>query len=212
MKSIKRLMPKLVLSVILLSLICACAFSVGGNNVYAASDPKLTVRYVDEDGKSLALNEVITTKNGYYTLSIKVITGYTYKESSMPIVGEITEDSTIDMVYKENVLRLVVRFLDEEGNKIRDPKVYSTTLRTLLTLDLREIGQIEGYTYTGESQIIDVEIVGGATLDLVYRKANDAETGRGCNSRVEPYYLGGLLIAAAIVPVAKKIKNKEGEK
>ena len=203
-------MPKLVLSVILLSLICACAFSVVGNNVYAASDPKLTVRYVDEDGKSLALNEVITTKNGYYTLSIKVITGYTYKESSMPIVGEITEDSTIDMVYKENVLRLVVRFLDEEGNKIRDPKVYSTTLRTLLTLDLREIGQIEGYTYTGESQIIDVEIVGGATLDLVYRKANDAETGGGCNSRVEPYYLGGLLIAAAIVPVAKKIKNKEG--
>lgn len=212
MKSIKRLLPKLVLSVILLSLICACAFSVGGNNVYAASDPKLTVRYVDEDGKSLALNEVITTKNGYYTLSIKVITGYTYKESSMPIVGEITEDSTIDMVYKENVLRLVVRFLDEEGNKIRDPKVYSTTLRTLLTLDLREIGQIEGYTYTGESQIIDVEIVGGATLDLVYRKANDAETGDGCNSRVEPYYLGGLLIAAAIVPVAKKIKNKEGKK
>ncbi len=205
-------MPKLVLSVILLSLICACAFSVVGNNVYAASDPKLTVRYVDEDGKSLALNEVITTKNGYYTLSIKVITGYTYKESSMPIVGEITEDSTIDMVYKENVLRLVVRFLDEEGNKIRDPKVYSTTLRTLLTLDLREIGQIEGYTYTGESQIIDVEIVGGATLDLVYRKANDAETGGGCNSRVEPYYLGGLLIAAAIVPVAKKIKNKEGKK
>ena len=212
MKTIKRLLPKLVLSVILLSLICACAFSVGGNNVYAASDPKLTVRYVDEDGKSLALNEVITTKNGYYTLSIKVITGYTYKESSMPIVGEITEDSTIDMVYKENVLKLVVRFLDEEGNKIQDPKVYPTTLRTLLTLDLREIGQIEGYTYTGESQIIDVEIVGGATLDLVYRKANDAETGGGCNSRVEPYYLGGLLIAAAIVPVAKKIKNKEGEK
>lgn len=209
MNTAKRRLSCRIVSTILIFLIIICGLFINRSDAYAATDPKLTIRYIDEDGNSLALNEVVTTKGGFYTLSLKVITGYTFKESSMPIVGEITADSTIDLIYKENLLKLVVKFVDEEGNKLQDSKVYSTTLRTLLTLDLRKIGQIEGYTYTGNSQIIDVEIVGGATMELVYRKNKDAENGGGCGGQISPYFLGVLLLAPVAFVIMRKIKLRE---
>ena len=168
-----KLLFKILFPVLLVVLIVT-AFGLQASTTkttYAADvNPKLTVKYIDEDGKSLALDEVITTKNGgQYTLGIKTITGYAFKSSSIPVVGTIYEDTTLYMTYKENKLKLTVKFEDEEGNTLKNAKVYSTTLRTLLTLDLREIGVIEGYTYTGNSQIIDVEIVGNATLTLCNR-------------------------------------------
>lgn len=171
---------------------------IAGQDVYAAEEYILTVRYVDTEGNELACEDEIKT-NSSYSLPIKQITGYTYSSSDKPIAGTITQDTVITMVYEEIVYTVKVNFVDEEGNKIKNTISYPATLHTYLIIDLRKDGVIEGYTFTGDNEVIAVGIVGNITMDLVYKKTDPSAQGGGCSSS---FGAGGASMCGGVLLVA----------
>lgn len=183
------------------------AFGVQGQEVQAAEIYSLTVRYVDEDGNELACEDNLQVSSSY-SIPIKQITGYTYSTSDKPIAGKITEDTVITMIYKEIVYTVKVNFFDEQGNKIKDTISYPATLHTYLIIDLRKDGVIDGYTFTGDNEVIAVGIVGNITMDLVYKKTDAAAQGKGCSAGMDMTvgYVSAAAMAATGILIFRRKK------
>ncbi|WP_338548010.1 MucBP domain-containing protein [Emergencia sp. JLR.KK010] len=147
---------------------------------YVPEDKASTViaKYVDEDGNTIQFDSIY---NGFvgqvYQTSQKNISGYKFLRVEGSESGTFSEDvQIVTYVYKRspNVVmtgRVVIRFVDEDGNIIREEDTYIGYIGDKYQLQQYEIS---GYKYVraeGESQGVftaeDQEIV------LVYQKLKE---------------------------------------
>ncbi|MBC1606375.1 MucBP domain-containing protein [Listeria welshimeri] len=112
----------------------------------------VTVNYQDEQGNSLAPTETLKGDVGEtYTTVQKDITGYDFKEVQGNTTGEFTAKAqVVTYIYTQTPVpaaNLTIKYLDENGNQIHEPKIISGNVGDPydVTGDLDEL-QIEGYT------------------------------------------------------------------
>ncbi|MBC2015119.1 MucBP domain-containing protein [Listeria welshimeri] len=112
----------------------------------------VTVNYQDEQGNSLAPTETLKGDVGTtYATVQKDITGYDFKEVQGNKTGEFTKESqVVTYIYTQTPVpaaNLTIKYLDENGNQIHEPKIISGNVGDPydVTGDLDEL-QIEGYT------------------------------------------------------------------
>ncbi|CAK19961.1 MucBP domain-containing protein [Listeria welshimeri] len=112
----------------------------------------VTVNYQDEQGNSLAPTETLKGDVGTtYTTAQKGITGYDFKEVQGNATGEFTKESqVVTYIYTQTPVpaaNLTIKYLDENGNQIHEPKIISGNVGDPydVTGDLNKL-QIEGYT------------------------------------------------------------------
>ncbi|WP_228470193.1 MucBP domain-containing protein [Listeria welshimeri] len=112
----------------------------------------VTVNYQDEQGNSLAPTETLKGDVGEtYTTAQKDITGYDFKEVQGNATGEFTKEAqVVNYIYTQTPVpaaNLTIKYLDENGNQIHEPKIISGNVGDSydVTGDLDEL-QIEGYT------------------------------------------------------------------
>ncbi|WP_228481532.1 MucBP domain-containing protein [Listeria welshimeri] len=112
----------------------------------------VTVNYQDEQGNSLAPTETLKGDVGEtYTTAQKDITGYDFKEVQGNATGEFTKEAqVVNYIYTQTPVpaaNLTIKYLDENGNQIHEPKIISGNVGDPydVTGDLDEL-QIEGYT------------------------------------------------------------------
>lgn len=112
---------------------------------------KVTIKYVDEQGKQVAADKILTGKiNTAFQAEIKAVPGYiaTHISSSMGIFQ--TEDQIIKVVYKavkptENS-NVIVKFLDKQGKEIAVPVILTGKLGAEYKAQPKEL---KGYRVTG---------------------------------------------------------------
>ncbi|MBC1669517.1 MucBP domain-containing protein [Listeria welshimeri] len=112
----------------------------------------VTVNYQDEQGNSLAPTETLKGDVGTtYATVQKDITGYDFKEVQGNKTGEFTTKAqVVTYIYTQTPVpaaNLTIKYLDENGNQIHEPKIISGNVGDPydVTGDLDEL-QIEGYT------------------------------------------------------------------
>ncbi|MBF2467235.1 MucBP domain-containing protein [Listeria welshimeri] len=112
----------------------------------------VTVNYQDEQGNSLVPTETLKGDVGTtYTTIQKDITGYDFKEVQGNTTGEFTTKAqVVTYIYTQTPVpaaNLTIKYLDENGNQIHEPKIISGNVGDPydVTGDLDEL-QIEGYT------------------------------------------------------------------
>ncbi|WP_267651127.1 MucBP domain-containing protein [Listeria welshimeri] len=112
----------------------------------------VTVNYQDEQGNAVAPTETLKGDVGEtYTTVQKDITGYDFKEVQGDATGEFTKEAqVVNYIYTQTPVpaaNLTIKYLDENGNQIHEPKIISGNVGDPydVTGDLDEL-QIEGYT------------------------------------------------------------------
>ncbi|MBF2565288.1 MucBP domain-containing protein [Listeria welshimeri] len=112
----------------------------------------VTVNYQDEQGNAVAPTETLKGDIGEtYTTVQKDITGYDFKEVQGNATGEFTTKAqVVTYIYTQTPVpaaNLTIKYLDENGNQIHEPKIISGNVGDPydVTGDLDEL-QIEGYT------------------------------------------------------------------
>jgi LPXTG-motif cell wall-anchored protein len=109
----------------------------------------VTVKYVDEDGNSIAA-DVVKTGNvdEKYTTDQKTIDGYTFKEVQGNATGQFTDQAqTVTYVYTKNPVAggdVTVKYVDEAGNSIAADVVKTGNVDEKYTTDQKTI---DGYTF-----------------------------------------------------------------
>ena len=118
-----------------------------------AQDPAeqgtVTVRYVDDQGNTIAPDQVLTQDVGSdYTTEQKEIDGYTFKEVTGNPTGTVTaEAQEVTYVYTQDPAEqgtVTVHYVDDQGNTIAPDEVLTQDVGSDYTTEQKEI---DGYTF-----------------------------------------------------------------
>ncbi|MBC1319096.1 MucBP domain-containing protein [Listeria welshimeri] len=156
----------------------------------------VTVNYQDEQGNSLAPTETLKGDVGEtYTTVQKVITGYDFREVQGNKTGEFTKESqVVTYIYTQTPVpaaNLTIKYLDENGNQIHEPKIISGNVG-------------DPYDVTGDLDKLQIE---GYTIDTTKLPAN--ATGVLSNEPIQVVYVYNKN-SLADVKITVKFVNSEG--
>ncbi len=128
---------------------------------------KLTEKFVDESGNSIADNVVSSGNVGDpYSTTQKDIAGYTFKEVQGTPTGSFTaQDQTVTYVYTKNPVaggNVTAKYVDESGNSIADNVVssgnigapYSTTQKDIAGYTFKEVQGTPTGSFTAQDQTV----------------------------------------------------------
>ncbi|WP_418303152.1 MucBP domain-containing protein [Pediococcus pentosaceus] len=128
---------------------------------------KLTEKFVDESGNSIADNVVSSGNVGDpYSTTQKDIAGYTFKEVQGNSTGSFTaQDQTVTYVYTKNPVaggNVTAKYVDESGNSIADNVVssgnvgdpYSTTQKDIAGYTFKEVQGNSTGSFTAQDQTV----------------------------------------------------------
>ncbi|MCZ2491956.1 MucBP domain-containing protein [Dellaglioa carnosa] len=144
--------------------------------IYKKTSAPVTVKYVDEAGKTIAASKELTGDFGdVYTSTAADVSGWTLKETPKNASGTFTADAqTVTYVYERaDAAPVTVNYVDEKGNKLADPdklmgKVsnpYNTTAKNIAGWTLKETPNNATGTFTVDAQ----------TVTYVYERADAAD-------------------------------------
>lgn len=96
----------------------------------AVKSADVTVKYVDENGRSIVPDVIKSGNVGYnYQTEQKSILGYTFKEVKGNVSGKFTKDAqTVTYVYSKDIAKagnVTAKYIDEGGNNIATASVLS---------------------------------------------------------------------------------------
>ncbi|MBC1684496.1 MucBP domain-containing protein [Listeria welshimeri] len=156
----------------------------------------VTVNYQDEQGNSLAPTETLKGDVGEtYTTVQKDITGYDFKEVQGNTTGEFTAKAqVVTYIYTQTPVpaaNLTIKYLDENGNQIHEPKIISGNVG-------------DPYDVTGDLDKLQIE---GYTIDTTKLPAN--ATGLLSNEPIQVVYVYNKN-SLADVKITVKFVNSEG--
>lgn len=133
-------------------------------------DAKVTVKYVDADGKELLPSETIEGKVGdEYSTTAKAIPGYTLSEEPKNASGTMTKDEIIVTYVYEEVkpdekvdAKVIVRYVDEKGQVVAEGNtiegkvgdIYETKAKEINGYKLIETPRNASGTMTKEDTIV----------------------------------------------------------
>ena len=141
--------------------------SFSGINV----DPtyQLTVRYLDENGQQLSNSDKIINENGNdYNISPKDIPKYTFKSANKSLKGNLTEDTTIDLIYSKKQSDLTIKHIDiDTGEEIKDKIIEKKNIDDKYTITP---AQINKYDYIESSESLTGTLTAPKEVILKYRK------------------------------------------
>ncbi|WP_304057252.1 MucBP domain-containing protein [Levilactobacillus namurensis] len=114
-----------------------------------AEQGTVTVHYVDDQGNTIAPDEVLTQDVGSdYTTEQKEIDGYTFKEVTGNPTGTVTaEAQEVTYVYTQDPAEqgtVTVHYVDDQGNTIAPDEVLTQDVGSDYTTEQKEI---DGYTF-----------------------------------------------------------------
>ncbi|MDK1727211.1 MucBP domain-containing protein [Dellaglioa algida] len=144
--------------------------------IYKKTSAPVTVKYVDETGKTIAASKELTGDFGdVYTSTAADVSGWALKETPKNASGTFTADAqTVTYVYERaDAAPVTVNYVDEKGNKLADPdklmgKVsnpYSATAKNIAGWTLKETPNNATGTFTVDAQ----------TVTYVYERADAAD-------------------------------------
>lgn len=123
------------------------------NVYYKLKDVRYTVNYLDKDGNKICKSkEVVGKYNDIVEEKYKEFNDY--KLISDEKVSLILDDNTddIDFIYEIKSGNVIVKYVDEEGNKISDDTIISGKYRDNYSVSIKEI---DGYNYLEDNEYID---------------------------------------------------------
>lgn len=138
--------------------------------VYKLKGGNVEVNYVDEDGNSVATSAIIIGKVfDKYTTDAKDVYGYTLTKVPENANGQIAEEKTVvNYVYSLNDAKVMVNYIDEEGNKISDSVTITGKVFDQYAAENKDIA---GYTLTSmPKNATGVMIDGDIIVNFVYTK------------------------------------------
>ncbi|MBC1960616.1 MucBP domain-containing protein [Listeria welshimeri] len=156
----------------------------------------VTVNYQDEQGNAVAPTETLKGDVGTtYTTVQKDITGYDFKEVQGNTTGEFTAKAqVVTYIYTQTPVpaaNLTIKYLDENGNQIHEPKIISGNVG-------------DPYDVTGDLDKLQIE---GYTIDTTKLPAN--ATGLLSNEPIQVVYVYNKN-SLADVKITVKFVNSEG--
>ncbi|MBC1625132.1 MucBP domain-containing protein [Listeria welshimeri] len=156
----------------------------------------VTVNYQDEQGNTVAPSETLKGDVGEtYTTVQKDITGYDFKEVQGNTTGEFTAKAqVVTYIYTQTPVpaaNLTIKYLDENGNQIHEPKIISGNVG-------------DPYDVTGDLDKLQIE---GYTIDTTKLPAN--ATGLLSNEPIQVVYVYNKN-SLADVKITVKFVNSEG--
>ncbi|MDO1605290.1 BspA family leucine-rich repeat surface protein [Lactobacillus sp. YT155] len=136
----------------------------------------VTVKYLDEDGDSIAADKVLSGNVGEtYTSEQLDIDGYTFKEVQGEAVGTFTDTpQNVTYIYTKDIIpaaNVTIQYLDENGNKIAADTVLTGNIGEIFTLP--EAPVIKGYTYKAVTQLALLGIFTDTPQTFVYEYSKD---------------------------------------
>ena len=143
-------------------------------------DAKVIVKYLDQNGLSIAPETVIRGKvNDKYSVDAKSIEGYKLSSSSKNTSGVMTKDEIevlfiydIDANSDKNDGTVVVKYVDTEGKTISDSTVIKGKIGTKYDVKAKTI---DGYEFTELPKNAQGKIEKYSEVILVYKKAGVAD-------------------------------------
>lgn len=176
-----------------------------------ASTVQIPVNYVDENGETLSASgfaKVVYGAEGLeYTVNIPEIIGYDYKTSDKPLTGVIAAGTdltnfVINLTYERTPQKITLKFVNENGEKIKDDRIVDCYYNEYLEITPDEIG---GYEYVSSSRKLKLTVLNNYTIVLTYAKSAG---GCGSNLDIGLYSCFVLLtIVSALVIIKKKGKK-----
>ena len=130
---------------------------------------QLTVRYLDENGQQLSNSDKIINENGNdYNISPKDIPKYTFKSANKSLKGNLTEDTTIDLIYSKKQSDLTIKHIDiDTGEEIKDKIIEKKNIDDKYTITP---AQINKYDYIEASESLTGTLTAPKEVILKYRK------------------------------------------
>lgn len=153
--------------------------------------PKVTVKYVDEEGNSLAPTQILEGRVGEaYTAEKLTFGDYSYKNvTGNPMSHFIAGDQTVTYTYTKNTVPIkgtvIVEYKDENGNILIPKQIlvgnvglsYKTEKLTILGYTFsRTLGNAEG-TFMGSEQVVTYIYLKNSGPSST--NTNAASTGKG---------------------------------
>ena len=168
------------------------------NAELAPPSVNVTLRFVDEKGKSIRDPEVLSVSAGAYELTAPTIMGYVYKSADKGLSGEIYESTEIVLTYSLADIKITLKFVDTEGNEIAEAEETSCKYKDIYTVEAKKI---DGYEFVEASRKLSGTAMADMTITLTYQKKS------GCGSVIAagPALLCfGTAVAAAFACLKKK--------
>ncbi len=166
---------------------------------------QITLNFVDENGA--VVKSSITKQADFvdgrivYSLTPETVVGYEFVSSDIPLEGEADGPITITMTYKKRVVKITIKFVDENGNAIAEDKIIDAYYGEYTEIDADEI---KNYEYVSASESLHFTPVKNKEITLTYKKV-----GGGCGSSVEATSVLSVLMAASLLFVLVKKSKKE---
>ena len=139
------------------------------NLVYKKGTQTLTVKHIDIDTGAEIADKVSDSKEiGYkYTISPLQHEKYDYVEASESLTGSLDTDKEITLKYHKKSKTITVNYVDEKGNKIKDPSTLTKKIDEEYNIEKPEI---QNYTFKSSSKPLTGTITDNDEINLVYSK------------------------------------------
>jgi len=139
------------------------------NLVYKKGNQTLTVKHIDIDTGAEIADKVSDSKEiGYkYTISPLQHEKYDYVEASESLTGSLDSDKEITLKYRKKSKTITVNYVDEQGNKIKDPSTLTKKIDEEYNIEKPEI---QNYTFKSSSKPLTGTITDNDEINLVYSK------------------------------------------
>ncbi|WP_230193390.1 MucBP domain-containing protein, partial [Paenibacillus sp. CECT 9249] len=152
-------------------------FTIDENQVYTfhytAKEQKVTVRYVDEEGRDLLDPTTHEGKTGQtIELTAEEVPGYTPTKSKDSYTFTAAEGQEYIFQYKANKQTVTVRYVDEEGRDLLDPTTHEGKTGQTIELTAEEV---PGYTPTKSKDSYTFTAVEGQEYIFHYTKDTSDE-------------------------------------
>ena len=144
--------------------------------VYSKNEVKatLTINYVDETGNQIlspkTYEGVVGDRINLETYEIS-IDGYSFKKTTNVITELTDKKQTVTLVYSKDKVKsfLTINYVDEAGNQLLDPKIYTGVVGEQVNLEAYKIN-IDGYSFKQTTNAITKLTDKEQTVTLIYSK------------------------------------------
>ena len=139
------------------------------NLVYKKGTQTLTVKHIDIDTGAEIADKVSETKEvGYaYTITPLQHEKYDYVEASESLTGNLESNKEITLKYRKKSKTITVNYVDEKGNKIKDPSTLTKKIDEEYNIEKPEI---QNYTFKSSSKPLTGTITDNDNITLTYSK------------------------------------------
>ena len=133
----------------------------------------IVVKFVDENGNEIRGSKTTRDEVGKeFTYDVPEIEGYTINGQTTLTATFTEEEQILTATYTKNQEpeieygKIIVKYVDEDGNEIKPAKTYTGEVGKTFTATAPEI---DGYELVGNKQLTDTYVTGEKTLTVSYK-------------------------------------------